>query len=145
MLHYAQDIGWAYVSPEEAQRLRGGETGLYFTSILTAQLLRLNPQVVDPSRAADIIRQLTLLRPTIEGNREALSWLRGEQSVFVPTENRERNVRLIDFDQPGKNHFHVTDEWEQRGAVYRNRGDVVFLINGLPLAVAETKTAAKPD
>ena len=27
----------------------------------------------------------------------------------------------------------------------RNRADVVFLINGLPIAVAETKKAAKPD
>src|SRR5262249_53719879 len=71
--------------------------------------------------------------------------LRGEQSIFVPGENRERNVTLIDFDRPDKNLFHVTDEWVHRGVAHTNREDVVFLINGIPVAAAETKKAAKPD
>ena len=145
MLKYAGVIGWEYVSPADALARRGGDRGLFFSDDLAAQLVRLNPGVLDSDRAAEVIRRLNLLRPTIEGNRDALSWLRGEQSIFVPDENRERNVRLIDFDQPGKNLFHVTDEWVQTGAVYRNRADVVFLINGLPVAVAETKKAAKTD
>ena len=29
--------------------------------------------------------------------------------------------------------------------VYRNRADVVFLINGIPVAIAETKSAHKPN
>ena len=94
MLKYAQEIGWEYVPPDEALRLRGGESGLYFTPVLERQLLRLNPTVVDETRCADIMRQLNLLKPTIEGNRDALEWLRGERSVFVPDENRERNVML---------------------------------------------------
>jgi type I restriction enzyme R subunit len=145
MLKYAAEIGWQYVSPADALARRGGDRGLFFTDDLAAQLMRLNPGVLDSERAVEVIRRLNLLRPTIEGNRDALSWLRGEQSIFVPEENRERNVRLIDFDNPDKNLFHVTDEWIQRGAVYRNRADVGFLINGIPVAVAETKKAAKPD
>src|SRR5262249_3679777 len=77
--------------------------------------------------------------------RCAGAWLRGEQSVFVPEQNRERNVRLIDFDRPDANVFHVTEEWWVKGAVYRNRADVVFLINGIPVAGAETKVAHKSD
>src|SRR5262249_39778631 len=145
MLKYAEEIGWEYVRPEEALTLRGGDTGLSFTGILEAQLLRLNPGIVDSQRAVDIIRQLTLLKPSIEGNRDSLSWLRGEKSVFVPEESRERNVRLIDFSLPENNIFQVTDEWYQRGLVYRNRADVVFLINGIPVAVAETKAATKQE
>jgi type I restriction enzyme, R subunit len=145
MLKYASEIGWQYVSPADALARRGDDRGLFFTDDLAAQLVRLNPGVLDSDRVAEVIRRLNLLRPTIEGNRDALSWLRGEQSIFVPDENRERNVRLIDYDNPNKNLFYVTDEWVQRGAVYRNRADAVFLINGLPVAVAETKKAAKPD
>ncbi|MGH2370121.1 MAG: type I restriction endonuclease [Chloroflexota bacterium] len=143
MLRYAQEIGWEYVGPERALALRGGETGRFFTSVLEAQLLRLNRGVVDRERAGQIIRQLTLLRPSIEGNRDALAWLRGEQSVFVPEQDRERNVRLIDFDRPAANVFQVTDEWRHKGVVFANRADVVFLINGVPVAVAETKAAGK--
>ncbi|AGY57549.1 type I restriction endonuclease subunit R [Gloeobacter kilaueensis] len=145
MLLYASGIGWEYVAPERALALRGGSAGLYFNNILEEQLLRLNPNVVDAARAADILRQLTLLRPTIEGNRDALTWLRGEQSVFVPGERRERNVRLIDFDGLENNVFQVTEEWRQQGVAFNNRADVVFLINGIPVAVAETKASSKPN
>ena len=145
MLRYADSIGWTYISPDEAIKLRNGDTGLYFTEILEAQLLKLNPGVVTPDRTADILRRLNLLEPTIEGNRDALSWLRGEQSIFVSEEKRERNIKLIDFDNCDRNIFHVTDEWKQQGTVYNNRADVVFLINGIPVAVAETKAAGKTD
>ncbi|HMA34879.1 MAG TPA: HsdR family type I site-specific deoxyribonuclease [Chloroflexia bacterium] len=145
LLKYAAAIGWEYVTPGEALRLRQGDTGLYFDAVLADQLPRLNPGVVDAGRAADILRQLRLLPPSIAGNQAALEWLRGERSVFVPAENRERNVRLIDFARPDANRFQVTDEWWQRGTVFRNRADVVFLINGIPVAVVETKGAAKAE
>ena len=145
MLRYAEAIGWDYVSATEALRLRGGEAGIFFTDLLRAQLLRLNPGVVDEARADWIIRQLTLLRADITGNRDALLWLRGEKSVFVPEENRERNVRLVDFDDLTQNLYHVTDEWTQRNPRCANRADVVFLVNGIPVAVCETKNAGKPD
>ena len=123
----------------------GNASERYLTDVLQAQLLKLNQGIVDASNCADIVRQLNLLRPTLEGNRDALSWLRGEQSIFVPNENRERNVTLIDFDTPDNNLFHVTDEWPQQGVIDRNRADVVFLINGIPVAIVEAKNAGKPD
>jgi len=145
MLKYAEEIGWEYVRPEDALALRGGDAGHHFTGILEAQVVRLNPGIMDASRTGDILRRLNLLKPTIEGNREAHMWLRGEQSFFVPEEKRERNIRLIDFDHPENNLYHVTDEWWQKSTVFRNRADVVFLINGIPVALAETKDAGKQD
>ena len=144
MLRYADEIGWESISASQALQMRGGKTRLYFAGLLESQLLKLNGEVLDEDRCKEIPRQLNLLNPTREGNREALSWLRGERSIFVPNQERERNVTLIDFDTPDSNLFHVTDEWWQRNAVYRNRADVVFLINGIPVAVVETKNAHKP-
>ncbi|MCE2394285.1 HsdR family type I site-specific deoxyribonuclease [Candidatus Poribacteria bacterium] len=145
MLKYADEIGWESVSRLEATQKRGDNTGLYFTDILQAQLMKLNGGILDQSRCDEIIRQLNHLRPTLEGNQDALSWMRGEQSVFVPDEDRYRNVTLIDYDNPDNNLFHVTDEWTQGGAGHRNRADVVFLINGIPVAIVETKSANKRD
>ena len=145
MIKYADEIGWKSVSRSEAMQMRHVETGRYFADVLKAQLMRLNRGILDESRCQEIMRQLTLLNPTLEGNQDALSWLRGEQSIFVPDEDRYRNVTLIDYDNPDNNLFHVTDEWTQKGAVHRNRADVVFLINGIPVAVVETKSANKQD
>lgn len=143
MLGYANDIGWERIGAEQALEWRAGDRGLFFTDILREQLLTLNPDIVTQANVDEIIRQLSLLPPNIQGNQKAFAWMRGEQSVFVPSENRERNVRLIDFEHPERNRFMVTDEWWQRGVAHRNRADVVFLINGLPVAVAETKCATK--
>ena len=145
MLKYADEIGWKSVSRLEAAQKRGDNTGLYFIDVLKAQLLKLNRGVLDASLCGEIVRQLNLLRPTVEGNQDALSWLRCEESVFVPDEDRYRNVTLIDFENPDNNLFHVTDEWTQGGTIHRNRADVVFLINGIPVAVVETKSANKRD
>ena len=145
MLSYADEIGWESISASQALQMRGGNTKLYFADVLDSQLLKLNREVLDEALCKEILRQLNLLNPTLEGNRKALSWLRGERSIFVPSQDRERNVTLIDFDSPDRNLFHVTDEWRQRNAVYRNRADVVFLINGIPVGVVETKSAHKRD
>ena len=143
MLKYADKIGWKSVSRSEAMQMRRGETGRYFADVLKTQLMKLNDGILDESRCEEIMRQLRLLSPKLEGNQKALSWLHGEESVFVPDEDRYRNVTLIDYDTPDNNLFHVTDEWSQKGAVHRNRADVVFLINGIPVAVVETKSANK--
>jgi type I restriction enzyme R subunit len=147
MIRSAEQIGWRRLSAREALRQRHGESGRFLSETLKQQLLALNPGVLDEQRAEEVMRQLNLLRTTIEGNREALKWLRGEQSVFVAEENRELNVRLIDFDELDRNVFQVTDEWRQKDAsgLVTNRADVVFLVNGLPVALAETKKASAPD
>ena len=49
------------------------------------------------------------------------------------------------MENPDNNLFHVTDEWTQQGIVDSNRADVVFLINGIPVAVVEAKNTGKPD
>ncbi len=146
MLRYADEIGWQAISPSQAMKMRDGNIAvLYFTDVLKAQLLKLNKCVVDDSNCADIMRSLGLLSATLEGNQEALLWMRGEKPTFVASENRNRNVSLIDFENPDNNLFHVTDEWEQQNAAQRNRADVVFLINGIPVAIVEAKNAGKPD
>lgn len=146
MLKYTDEIGWQSISPSEAMQMRRGDTdSLYFPDVLKSQLLKLNKGVIDGSNCADVLRHLDLLNATLEGNQKALSWMRGEQSIFVADENRNRNVTLIDFENPDNNLFHVTDEWEQQNPAHRNRADVVFLINGIPVVVVETKNAGKPD
>ena len=147
MLEYADEIGWKSVSRLEAMtQKRGDNTGLYFTDLLKAQLMKLNGGILDQSRCGEIVRQLTLLSPTLEGNQRRALLVARRAVNFVPSEeNRERNVTLIDFENPDNNRFHVTDEWTQKEVVHSNRADVVFLINGIPVAVVETKSANRRD
>ncbi len=145
LVGYAEDIGWVYVSSDEALTLRRGESGTLFYQTLRDKLISLNPGVVTISNVDEVVARIESIRNNIEGNAEILAWLRGERSVYVESEKRQRNVTLIDFSHPADNIFQVTDEWQYTNGKYRNRADVVFLINGIPVALVETKSATKKD
>ncbi len=143
LLRYAEEVGWEYLPPEEALRLRRGETGLVLYEVLIHQLQRLNPGVVDLRRAEELVRRFTTVRPSIEGNLTAWEYLAGLKTVYVEEERRERNVRFLAPERVEVNTFHVTDEFTFTSGTHTIRPDVVFLINGIPVLVVETKAATR--
>jgi type I restriction enzyme R subunit len=145
LIRYVVEIGWTYLSPEEALTLRRGESGTLLYQTLHDKLIALNPGVVTVDNADQVIAKIESVRNNIEGNAEVLAWLRGEHSVYVESEKRQRNVTLIDFEHPASNLFQVTDEWQYTNGQHTNRADVMFLINGIPVAMVETKGAKKRD
>jgi type I restriction enzyme R subunit len=152
LVDHAVATGWKPVSKDAALGRRRGEGGLFFYDELEAALLRLNPGIVTPEDVPGIVQRLESLPNTIEGNREVLDWLRGRQTIYVQSEKRHRNVRLVDFDNPEGsnpapiNTFQVTWEWAYRNGMRKgNRADVVFLINGVPVAIVENKNPKSKD
>ncbi len=112
---------------------------MLFRDELEAVLARFNPWL-----SADAIRQLIekleAIPPTVEGNREMLSWLRGERQWYDEAEKRHRHIQLVDFDAPADNAFHVTWEWALKPPARKgNRADVMFVVNGIPVCVVEHK------
>ena len=145
LLRYATDVGWSRLAQEDALSLRGGESGTLLYPVLRQKLIELNPGVVSPENVDAIVARIEGARPSIEGNVEVLAWLRGERTVFVEAEKRQRNVMLIDFERPSHNLFHVTAEWQYTNGQHTNRADVLFLINGVPVVLVETKSPRKRD
>lgn len=146
IIKYAVEVGWSYLPPEEALRLRGGEDQPVLRRLLVEQLQRLNPGVVTTAtKAEEVVDRLVRVRPDIEGNREAWEYLRGLKTVFIESERRERNVRLIDPVNPDNNMFHVTDEFVFQSGQRRIRADIVFFVNGVPVILVETKSATRME
>jgi type I restriction enzyme, R subunit len=147
LIQYAKEIGWTYLSPDEALTLRRGAGGTLLYLVLRETLIALNPGVVSVENVDAIIATIESARNSIEGNAEILAWIRGERSVFVPAEKRMRNVVVVDLGpgQTGRNVFHVTEEWEYTNGRFTNRADVMFLVNGIPVALVETKSAKKRE
>ena len=138
-------LGWQYVKPDEALRLRGGETGMVFREIFVSQLQKLNPDFADHIMAEDIIKKIETVPAIIEGNFTVWEYLKGLKTVFVPSEKRERNITLLDTRNISRNTFHVTDEFRFTNGTRTIRQDIVFLINGIPLLFIETKAATKVE
>lgn len=141
LIEHAVAAGWQYVGSADALAMRHGETGLVFRDLFVEQVQRLNPGVVDADSAEELVGRFTRVRPTIEGNLDAWEFLAGLNTVFIPGEKRERNVRLVDTDDIDANAFHVTEEWRYTSGTHTIRADVVFVINGIPALVVEAKAA----
>jgi len=155
ILKYAQEIGWKYVPQSEAEQRRGFDpSGIsprekaknasrFFTDTLFEKVKEFNPKFKDSKE--ELMRKLNLPLPTIAGNRDFLQYLQGEKNFFSKEENREFNLILINYEEPGKNVYEVTEEYYLFNGQYANREDVVFLINGIPVLVIECKNATKDE
>ena len=145
MVRHAAEIGWTPLSPSDALAMRGGEAGLLFRGVLEEALRRFNPWLTDDA-VRSVVENLQALPPTIEGNRQMLAWLRGERQWYDEAEQRHRQVRLIDFDDPSANVLHVTWEWRLKPPARKgNRADVMFVVNGVPVAIVEHKNPTDAD
>ena len=145
MIRHAAEVGWTPLPPGAALRKRGGEAGMLFRGEVEAALRRFNPWLGgDAARAA--LERIEALPPTVEGNREVLAWLRGERQWRDEAEERYRPVRIMDFERPNANVLHVTWEWRIKPPARRgNRADVMFVVNGVPVAIVEHKNPADRD
>jgi type I restriction enzyme R subunit len=163
ILKYAEEIGWSVVARSEAEDRRGfastalstsDATGVsprekaknaswFFVDTLYEKVKEFNPKFKDSKE--ELLRKLNLPLPTIQGNRDFLQHLQGERTFFSSEENREYNLVLINYDEPEKNIYEVTEEYYLFNGQYANREDVVFLINGIPVLVIECKNATKDE
>ncbi len=154
ILGYAEAIGWTLVSREAAERRRGFDPAvppadraknrsLFFDDLLDAKLREFNPRYAEAEGA--LLVQFRHLHTDIYGNREFVEHLRNRGKFFDHEEKRERDLVLIDYDDPARNVFEVTEEWAFHNGHYGTREDVVFLINGIPVLVIECKNASKDE
>ena len=148
IIKYAQMIGWKYVPGKDALALRGSDEGLLFTEILSQQIKKLNPEFSNDIYVKEIISQIKNVQNNMEGNEQILFWLRGIKSIYHDEEKRSIDVDIIDYNYEDpflNNTFQVTDEWKFTNGKYSNREDIVFLINGIPIIVVETKASQIMD
>lgn len=145
MVSHAAEIGWETLPPAEALARRGGGSGTFLRHLLQQKLAEFNPWLT-PEAVRSIVETLDALPPTIDGNREMLSWMRGERGWYDDVEKRQRPVKVIDFEQVEANAFHVTWEWKIKPPARKgNRADVMFLVNGIPVCIVEHKNPGLKD
>jgi type I restriction enzyme, R subunit len=150
ILGYAQEIGWSLVLREEADFRRGKTKGgqecppsLFFEDLLHAKVREFNPRYAEAEGA--LPGKFRHLHTDIYGNREFVEHLRNRGKFFDHEEKRERDLILIDYGQPERNVYEVTEEFAYHNGHYGTRQDLVFLINGIPVLVIECKNATKDE
>ena len=156
ILEYAQELGWIFVSRDDAE-MRRGKSGdsdktlpsLFFDDMLDTKVREFNPDYSDVS--GSLLASFNLLHTDIYGNRDFVDYLRNRGKFLDQQEKRERDLVLIDYNDSNRssatrrNVYEVTEEWAFHNGHYGTREDVVFLINGIPVLVIECKNANKDE
>jgi type I restriction enzyme R subunit len=139
MVKHVHEVGWSVLTPDEAEANRQGRANSIFRDTLEYKLVEFNSWLSE-DQARAIVDTIEALPATIEGNRDVLSWIRGERQWYDENEKRHRAVQVVDFEVPGNNQMVVTWEWKIEPLARKgNRADVIFLINGLPVTIVEHK------
>ncbi|MBL9172668.1 MAG: HsdR family type I site-specific deoxyribonuclease [Verrucomicrobiales bacterium] len=129
--------------PEVPPADRARNRSLFFDDLLDSKVREFNPRYAEAEGA--LLGQFRHLHTDIYGNREFVEHLRNRGKFFDHEEKRERDLILIDYDDPSRNVYEVTEEWAFHNGHYGTREDVVFLINGIPVLVIECKNANKDE
>lgn len=151
------NLGYTYLSPTEALRLRGGkESAVLLEPVLLEQLSRLNEinykgetHAFSEQNLASCVRALKdapLNEGLITANEKIydLLTLGTTREQRVTGDKKSFSLRFIDWERPERNVFHVTEEL----SVLRTNGrthyrpDLVLYVNGIPFVVIECK---RPD
>ena len=151
-----QNLGYRYLTPEEADAARGGRLGgVLLEGILAEQLRKQNvirfKSREHPFSEGNILAAVQALKDVVDDgllrtNEKVYDLLCLGRSMQQSIEGDTKSFQLdyIDWEHPENNAYHVTEEFvvERTGSHKIRRPDIVLFVNGIPLAVIECK---RPD
>jgi type I restriction enzyme R subunit len=151
------NLGYTYLPPAEADRLRGGRrSNVLLEPILRERLAAINSisrrgAVYDFSEAnldaaVLAVRELPRQEGFINANAALYDLLTMGKTLEqrIDGDKKSHTLHYIDWENVENNAFHVTEEFAvtRTGRSDTYRPDVVLFVNGLPLVVIECKSPA---
>lgn len=158
-LQMLQKLGWTYLTPTEADRMRGGKTSnVLLEDILRTQLKQINAEKrISSTRTTYLsdqniengiraLRDLPMNEGYIAACETAYNLLTLGKAVdqIVDGERKDFTLQYIDWKDIKNNTFHLVEEFSVMRSTSKEhyRPDLVLFVNGIPLSVIECK---RPD
>jgi len=149
-------LGWQYLTPEEAVKLRGGRLGTTILEPVLVEHIRQHCRYefkgqVHPfteNALQNAVQALKSFRATgaTHQNEQAYDLLCLGTSVpqTVEGDTKSFTIDYIDWKHPENNSYHCTAEFkvERIGHEKHYIPDIVLFVNGIPLVVVECKRSA---
>ncbi|MCK9640739.1 MAG: HsdR family type I site-specific deoxyribonuclease [Prolixibacteraceae bacterium] len=158
-LQMLQKLGYTYLSPAEADTLRGGKT----SNILLDDILRKQLKEINSDKRISSTKSTYISDANIENGIRALKelpmnegYIAACETVYnlitlgktfeqsVDGDKKSFTLNYIDWEDLKNNVFHVTEEFSvmRSNSKEHYRPDLVLFVNGIPLCVIECK---RPD
>lgn len=148
LINAAAQRGWIYVEPKFVPRL---PDEVLVNDWLIEALLKLNP--ITPEQAEQVIYKLRAAIISggqtdglVDANDQFRKLLFEENSYPFGADGDNINIRFFSDDMK-ENRCVVTNQWEypRLSKEGGKRLDLVFVINGIPMAIGEAKTPVRPQ
>ena len=145
--HLRDCEGYDYLYGPDVARTSDGYHDIFLPGVLSMALSSINKNL--PSSA---IREAILKISNIEGgslaqrNETFTDYLQSgvEVRYFDGKEDRNDIVKLIDFERPENNFFHVVNQWTFV-EYSEKRPDIICFVNGMPLVLFELKSPSREE
>lgn len=145
--HLVDNLGYEHLYGPDVRRSSDDYRDVFLPDVLPDALARINKEL--PSAAIDeaILKILNVEGGALERRNETFNdYLQSgvEVRYFDGEQDRDEIVRLLDFDDPGNNDFHVVNQWTFV-EYSEKRPDVIVFVNGMPLVMFELKSPSREE
>lgn len=145
--HLVDNLGYNHLYGPDVRRSSDDYRDVFLPDVLPDALARINKGL--PSAAIDeaILKISNVEGGTLEQRNETFNdYLQSgvEVRYFDGEQDRDEIVRLLDFDDPGNNDFHVVNQWTFV-EYSEKRPDVIVFVNGVPLVMFELKSPSREE
>lgn len=145
--HLVDNLGYNHLYGPDVRRSSDDYRDVFLPDVLPDALARINKEL--PSAAIDeaILKISNVESGTLEQRNETFNdYLQSgvEVRYFDGEQDRDEIVRLLDFDDPGNNDFHVVNQWTFV-EYSEKRPDVIVFVNGMPLVMFELKSPSREE
>lgn len=146
--HLCTAHGYEYLHGPDVPRSSDAFDDAFLPDVIVPALERINPGVNRRAIDAAVTKLKEIEGSTLVAkNKVFTDMLQGGVEVrwYDGKEDKNDIVRLIDFDNPERNEFHVVNQWTYIERGTNKRPDVIVFVNGLPLLLFELKSPARAD
>ena len=140
--------GYEHLYGPDVPRSSDAFDDAFLPDVVEPALERINPGADRQALFAAITKLKEIEGGTlVSKNKAFMDMMQGGVEVrwFDGVRDRNEIVRLVDFDNPTRNEFHVVNQWTYVERGTNKRPDVIVFVNGLPLVLFELKSPARAE
>lgn len=145
--HLVEKHGYEFLHGPDVARSTSEYRDVFLPGVLPAALARINKELPNAAIQEAILKLSNIEGGNLEQRNETFTdYLQSgvEVRYFDGKEERNDIVRLLDFDEPENNTFHVVNQWTFV-EYSEKRPDVICFVNGMPLVVFELKSPSREE
>lgn len=139
--------GYEFLHGPDVARSTNEYHDVFLPGIFSSALARINKELPGAAIQEAILKLSNIEGGSLEQRNETFTdYLQSgvEVRYFDGKEERDDIVRLLDFDEPENNTFHVVNQWTFV-EYSEKRPDVICFVNGMPLVVFELKSPSREE